>query len=243
MKNNGGEFPLVDHRSLKLDTNLGGTSICFESMVRMDDGRITAVVVDEYNQRWTKVEQTSRRVGLFEVTNHYGGIVDYDTKGNLQRLRLPIVEFFGSLDEEDRQNLLPEFLSAMDSMFAIGAEITVDVDLREGLADGSGAGWVYLVCDNRSRQLNQGKMVGFEVGPRVEMREIYGIGLFDVNDIKMSVLGVKAEIREGMLFVAVGDGRKMALTSRRLKVDPGLFEAIDTPAGTLFLLSSLRSVV
>src|SRR3989344_4506397 len=143
---------MKNHRSLELDVDLGGTSICFESRVRMDDGRISACVIDEHNQRWTKVEQLSGGAGLFEVTNHHGGIVDYDTRGNLQRLRLPVVEFFGSLDEIDRQNLLPEFLFAMDSMSAVGAEITVDVDLREGLSDGSGTGWVYLVCDNRTRQ-------------------------------------------------------------------------------------------
>ncbi len=243
MKKNGGELSLVDHRSLYLDLGLGGTTICFESRVRMDDGRISTYVIDEHNQRWTKVEQLSGRAGLFEVTNHHGGIVDYDTRGNLQRLRLPVVEFFGSLDEIGRQNLLPEFLFAMNSMSAVGAEITVDVDLREGLSDGSGTGWVYLVCDNRTRQLNQGKLVGFEVGPKVVMKEIYGIGLFDINNDVMGVLGVQAQVSDGMLFVAVGDGRKMALTGRRLKVDPALIEDIGTPAGTLYLLSTLRAIV
>jgi hypothetical protein len=85
--------------------------------------------------------------------------------------------------------------------------------------------------------------VGFEVGPKVVMKEIYGIGLFDINNDVMGILAVKAEIRGGMLFVAVGDGRKMALTGRRLKIDPELFEDIGTPAGTLYLLSTLRSMV
>ncbi|MBI2310827.1 hypothetical protein HYU90_03360 [Candidatus Collierbacteria bacterium] len=243
MKKNGGELSLVDHRSLYLDLGLGGTTICFESRVRMDDGRISTYVIDEHNQRWTKVEQLSGRAGLFEVTNHHGGIVDYDTRGNLQRLRLPVVEFFGSLDYEDRQNLLPEFLFAMDSMSAVGAEITVDVDLREGLSDGSGTGWVYLVCDDSTKQVNQGKLMGFEVGPKVAMRSIYGIGLVDLNKNVMGVLGVQAQVSDGMLFVAVGDGRKMALTGRRLKVDPALIEDIGTPAGTLYLLSTLRAIV
>lgn len=233
------DFDLIDHRSIAVDIDLGGTARMFELSRRLRSC-LVARVADGYGHA-AMVAQLSDKESLFEVTYDYGAKSTYDRSGSLQRLAVPVAAFFNNLDGETLAALDPQLLDAVGSMLVTETEIFMDIDMRDGLAEKDGLGWVQLVCDPDGMERVDSGVGGFEIGPGIAMEEPHSVLLTDLNGDELGRVFARVEVREGgLLYVALGDGELMIAAEYRLKVDSAGVANIGTPVGALRFLVSLR---
>ncbi len=229
---------LIDPSSLVIDTDLGGTVRPFE-LSRKPRFRRVARVTDDGGTS-VKVEQLYSSESLCEVTYDYGARARYDLTGNLQLLTLPIGGYFDNLDDETLAVFDQQFLEAMASVISTGTEIVLEIDLRDGLAENDGLGWVQLICEGEGLERINSGIGGFEIGPRLTREEPYQVLLKDEDEVEMGRLFLRVEVRGCELYFSLGDGAAMIAERFYLRMNPDGVELVDTPRGALRFLSSLR---
>lgn len=232
------QIELVDHRSIGIDIDLGGTRRLFELAV-LPKNRLRARTADDYGHAAT-VEQIFMAESLVKVTYDYGAEIFYDYTGNLQKVIVPLAAFCLDLDDEKLGELDERMLEAAGFILQIGSELTVEIDLRDGITQNDGTGWVQLLCCPNGVEKMDAGTGGFEIGPKMTM-EPYVIRLIDTNNEPLARIYVRVEMRGDVLYIAIGDGETM-IASRFLRlINPDRVGEINKPTGVLRFLASLRA--
>ena len=227
-----------DHRSIGVEIDLGGTTRIFEMELIGGDRFRRRVKVGSLSMQVVKIEQLFRQDSWFEVSYDNGAKVSYDQKGNLQRLVVPVAAFFAGLPEESQGELKQELLETVAEMLSSGIEITVDVDLRGGIEEGDGRGWVQVSGNEGVERTGPG-IGGFDIGPEKESKP-FELRLDDNNDEFLTRVFLWVDVVEDGLFIALGDGDAMLTSVFYLSVDPEAILGIRTPAGAVDFLGKLR---
>lgn len=234
------KIDLVDHRSIGIDIDLGGTSRLFEIAALPRDNKLRVRVVDRLGHRAT-VEQLFTNESMVKVTHdNYDGQFFYDYQGNLQRVIIPVTAFFFDLDDEILDSLDGGTLVAVESIFEAETELLAEVDLQDGIVWGDGSGRVALTCGSKRMERVDSGVGGFEIGPGMTM-EPFSVLLIDHNSEPLGRVYVRAEVRDDELYLAFGDGDIMVGLRLVRQIDPDLVAGIDNPVGVFKFLTSLVS--
>ena len=229
---------IIDHRTIRKDISLGGTSRPFE-LESTDGHGFRAKVVDDYGDT-TAVEALYGEKSLLKVTYSSGLEIFYDYGGNLQRLVMPLVAFYRSLSSEGFDQLNPDTVAAVRILFEYGADIIVEIDLTDGLVLGDMSGWLQMIPDAGRMEKIDGGTGGREIRAGETTRP-YVIEVNDEEGVPVGEVYLTVGLEGGALLVGVGDDRlTMAVKYRRL-VDPEGLEWARNPIGALNLLVSLQA--
>lgn len=233
------KIDIVDHRSIGINIDPGGTRRLFEIASLPPDDNLRVRVVDSFGHGAT-VEQLYSAESLVKVTHDYGGQFFYDYLGHLQRVIIPVAAFCFDLSDEILGLMDEGMLEAMGSILEIDTDLLVEVDLRDGITQGDGSGWVQLICGSKGMVRVDAGIGGFEIGPNIKM-ELHSVLLIDRNNIPLGRVFVKVEVRGDELYLALGDGRIMVSLRFFRQIDSSLVAGIDNPVGTFEFLTSLVS--
>ena len=132
-----------------------------------------------------------------------------------------------------------EFLQAVAMILKLETELTIDIDLRDGIKESDGFGWVQLIVDQDGMEKMSPGIGGFEIGPKITMEEPYSILLTDKNSEPMARFYLKVEVRGQDLYLSLGDGECMIAQSFRREVYPDGVNKLNKPTGALRFLASL----
>ena len=228
---------IIDHRTIRKDISLGGTSWPFE-LESTDGHGFRAKVVDDYGDT-TAVEALYGEESLLKVTYSSGLEIFYDYGGNLQRLVMPLVAFCNSLPAEMFGQLDLGTREAVRFLSDCEADFLVELDLRDGLVLGDMSGWLQIItAEDKLERIGGG--IG---GREITAGEAVSPNVIEVNDGGGEPVGrihLILGLENDFLLLGVGDGRLMVATKYRRLVATDWLEQAKNPVGALNLVLSLQ---
>lgn len=217
---------------------MGGTRRLFELAV-LPTNRFRSRVADAFGHAPT-IEQIPNAESMVKVTYDGGTESLYDYEGNLQKVIVPMAAYFLGLDEETLGQLDKQMLQAMAKILKLETELTMEIDLADGIKEGDGSGWVQLIMGPNGMEKMSAGLGGFEIGPGMTM-EPYSISVQDSKGGEMTRVYFRVEIRGNELYLALGDEKGMLASKFSRRINPDLVNNISKPTGAVRFLASLRS--
>lgn len=226
---------MQDHREIRTDISVGGTSRLFELEATSRYG-FSARVADNRGDM-AEVDALYSGESLFRVIYRNGTEVVYDYSGNLAKLTLNVAKAYADMSDEVLSELDQSVVAAAQTLVRYQSELVIEVDLRDGLVLGDMSGWSQMIADKNLIKVSQ-DIGGAEVvsGKGTLLHQI------KVRDDQGELVGmvyVTVSLVGGQLKIGVGDENLMQVTRYRRLMNPELVNMAKTPIGALNLLTSL----
>lgn len=228
---------LIDHRSIQTEIPLGGAARAFRLEAKGEHGFVAYVTDDSGNG--AEVEMVFDERTLFKVRRE-GIEVSYDHVGNLAGLAMDITAAYALLPPPFISMLDEETLMAAAQMDYFQSGLMVDIDLRDGLALGDLGGWCQITVGANMERTNEG-IGGWEMSIS-KKATVYPIAINETSGEPIGTVYLTVGLIDGLLKIGLGDKYQTYVTKFRRLIDAEKISLAKTPAGALFLLSSLVEI-